>query len=497
MFTEENLLHIILTLTLAILQAGTILHILVSKHSNPAQASFWLVLVSLLPGAGLIFYLLFGITRFEHVRTLISSLRSQLINGNDPQLSRLAQLNRALEKFQLSEERSRLKRMIMLDRLFPENPALEGNSPELLQDGVAVYPRMLADIKNARKCIRMQSFILNSDEVGQAFMDALSERAAAGVDVKVLFDSVGSCKSYFSWYFRKLLRRRKDNFSFQPFSRVNILAPWKFQLRNHRKLLLVDGRIAYIGGVNISAENERLKRVPPSRYIHDLHCRITGPAVAYFNLSFWTDYFYTNRRKVSKITLCSGDTELPLRTGNTAVRVIPGGPGNEREGTRKLFFAAAALAEKELWILTPYFVPGKDYVDALCMASARGVDVRIVVPLKNNHFWVDCAARNFYDQLIDAGVTIYEKLGYFSHSKALLVDSEWGFMGSSNCDSRSFYLNFELDFCFEGGTFTADMVRQFHEEFAGARKLTAFRQAHTPRWRRMINSIAGLFTPVL
>lgn len=484
------------TAVLLLIQFFAILHILVSKRENPPQAAFWIVLTVLLPGLGVAAYLLFGITFFEHASNVIAKVRKELSGGDSDKFKNLASVVRCLRKFQLSGEKSSQSRALMLDRLFPEYPAVGGNELELLQDGVMTYPRMLADIRQAQKSIRLQSYILNSDEVGTAFMEALSERAAAGVDVKVMFDSVGSAKSYLSQYFRKELRNRQQNFKIRPFSPVNLLAPWKFQLRNHRKLLVVDGRVAYVGGVNISAENERLKRLPPSRYIHDLHCRITGPAVTQFTISFLTDYLYTSSRRRQNI-ICDGDCTLPECAGNHSVRVIPGGPGNSREASRKLFFAAAALAQKELWILTPYFVPGRDYVDALCMAAARGVDVRLVVPARSNHFLVDCAARNFYERLYEAGVTVYEKLGYFSHSKALLVDSEWGFMGSSNCDSRSFHLNFELDFVFEGEPFTGSMVQQFREEFAGARKLTSYRLRAVPPLRKLLNSAAALFTPVM
>lgn len=477
-------------------QISAILHILASKHENPPQAAFWLLLITLLPGAGLLCYIFFGITRFEYVHNVILEIRSKLNMPHSAPLS-FAEVQRKLQDFQLKGECSQQPHHLMLDRLFPEYPALEGNHLEVLQDGVAVYPRMLEDIKQAQKCIRLQSYILNSDAVGKAFMEALTERAAAGVDVKILFDSLGSFKSYFSQYFRKELRQQRKNFRIRAFSQVNLLAPWRFQMRNHRKLLVVDGKIAYVGGINISEENERLKRVPPSRYIHDLHCRITGPAVTQLTFSFLADYLYTARNERNQSVAVPGDYTLPERTGEAIVRVLPGGPGNLREGTRKLFFAAAALAKNELWILTPYFVPGRDYVDALCMAAARGVDVRIVVPAKNNHFYVDCAAQNFYSKLHDSGVTIYEKLGYFSHTKALLVDSQWGFMGSSNCDSRSFYLNFELDIAFEKSRFADDIKQQFCEEFAGARKLTAYRLHHVPKIRKLINSIAALFTPIL
>ena len=483
---------------LSAVQLIFVLHILVSKHENPPQAAFWLLWVTLLPGAGLICYIFFGITRIEHVHNRILKARGRLFDGVAPEARQLAELQRSLKDFQITNEDARSERMLLFDRLFPDHPALEGNNIELFQDGVAVYPQMLEDIRSARKSIRLQSYILNSDEVGRAFMDALTERAAAGVDVKVLFDSVGSFKSYFSQYFRKELRSQNNNFRMRAFSAVNLFAPWKFQLRNHRKLLVIDGSTAYVGGVNISAENEHLQHLKPSRYIHDLHCRITGPAAAQFTMSFLTDYFYTLRRSSKqKNIISSGDCTPQRRCGEAVVRVIPGGPGNIKSATGKMFFAAAALAQKELWIITPYFVPGHEYVDALCMASARGVDVRIVVPAKNNHFYVDLAAQNFYRRLHDAGVTIYEKLGYFSHAKAVLVDSEWGFMGSSNCDSRSFHLNFELDFIYEKSRFTDDMRQQFWEEFAGARKLTTYRLQQFSRMRKLINSIAALFTPIL
>ncbi|MBO5924314.1 MAG: cardiolipin synthase [Lentisphaeria bacterium] len=486
----------LLPAVIVLVQFTAILHILISKHENPAQAAFWLLGVTLLPGAGLLCYIFFGITRLEYVHNIISEIRSKLNipQGNDPSF---AAMQRALQDFQLQSADSREPHNLMLDRLFPEYPALTGNHLEILQDGVAVYPRMLEDIKHARKCIRLQSYILNSDAVGKAFMEALAERAAAGVDVKIMFDSLGSFKSYFSQYFRKELRKQRGNFRIKAFSQANLLAPWRFQMRNHRKLLVVDGKIAYTGGINISEENERLKRVPSSRYIHDLHCRITGPAVAQLTLSFLSDYLYTTRNERQQTVAVPGDCTMPERSGSAIVRVLPGGPGNLREGTRKLFFAAAALAQKELWILTPYFVPGKDYVEALCMAAARGVDVRLVVPAKNNHFYVDCAAQNFYSKLHAAGVKIYEKLGYFSHTKALLVDGEWGFMGSSNCDSRSFYLNFELDIVFEKSSFVDDIKQQFCDEIRGARKLTAYRLRHVPEIRKLINSIAALFTPIL
>lgn len=267
-------------------------------------------------------------------------------------------------------------------------------------------------------------------------------------------------------------------------------------MRNHRKLLIVDGRIAYSGGINISVENTRPATLPPSRYIHDLHCRITGPVVALFTSSFFRDWSYTTGKNLSEV-VSPDDYPSPEPCGNDVVRVLAGGPGDTYQGTRQFFFAAVALARRSLTIITPYLVPGSAFIDALCLAAARGVEVKIIVPQHNNHFYVDMAARNFYPVLLRRGVRIFEKTGIFSHTKALLVDREWGIMGSSNCDSRSFRLNFELDFCFEGGDFVGAMEEQIEVELSQSVELSLRDVGKYPFYQRFISGCCALLSPIL
>lgn len=375
-----------------LLHIGISLHILLTKREQPNEALFWLLLVALFPVGGIVCYLLFGIVRLEHAQKKVLELQTRMKKDPGKYFGpELAALQDALKKFAPPAEVADNPHNRTLDRLFPDYPALDGNSLEMLRDGVTAYPRMLEDIAGARHCIRMQSYILMSDEVGRAFMSALEERARAGVDVKVIFDSLGSLKSYFSHYFRRLLLRKQANFKIRSFSPFHLVTPWHFQLRNHRKLLLIDGRIAYSGGINISDGNEHLTRVPASRHIHDLHARIEGPAVAEFAKSFFIDWSYTTRRKWID-GVGPWDFPLPERRGPAVVRVLSSGPGGNYEGTRRLFFAAAMAAKKSLWIMTPYFVPGAEYIDLLCLTAARGVDVRIIVPADNDHFFVSWAA---------------------------------------------------------------------------------------------------------
>ncbi len=480
-----------------LLHLAVILYILYSKAENPIDALFWLLVVTLIPVGGMVVFCFFGITRVRHTDLKIRRVQSKLQNQRERILgSEISRLERALNDCKPAPEIAARDHNRTLDRLFPQSTLLDGNSLELLRDGIQVYPRMLEDIAAARKSIRLESFIFMGDDIGVRILEALEKKAAEGVDVKILYDSFGSCKAYFSQFFRRAVFARRKNFQIRAFSPINLLAPWRFQMRNHRKILVIDGRIAYSGGINISEENEHLDRVPPSRYIHDLHCRITGPAVSQFQLAFFYDWAYTTRRKLGEIAV-PGDFPLPKQTGSCVVRVLESTPGSRNPGTRNLFFAAAALARESLTIMTPYLVPGPEYIQALCMAAARGVKVQIIVPSNNNHAFVDLAAQSQYRRLLESGVRIFEKKGFFSHTKALLVDCEWGFMGSSNCDSRSFQLNFELDFCFEGGLITGSMCEQIQKELAESEEISLYRIESKTLLRRMLENICALASPIL
>lgn len=480
-----------------LLHVAILIYICWTKSDEPSEATFWLLVVAMIPVGGIVLFFFFGITRIERADFRIRSIRSTIDDARGRLWGEeLARVERALPGFAPPSEMSSQVRNQTLDRIFPHSLLLDGNHVELLRDGSSVYPRMLEDIRAAKHSIRLQSFIFMSDEVGIKILDALEQKAREGVDVKVLFDSFGSFKSYFSRFFRRCLFSRIEHFKVQAFSPLNLLAPWKFQLRNHRKLLVIDGHIAYSGGINISAENERARHISPNRYIHDLHCRITGPAVSQFALSFFRDWSYTTRRNLEE-SVVPGDFVMPQRVGGTSLRVVGSGPGDYYQGTRHLFFAAAALAKNSLTIMTPYLVPGPSYIEALCMAAARGVEVKIIVPQHNNHFYVDMAARNFYPALLRSGVRIFEKTGVFSHTKALLVDNEWGFMGSSNCDSRSFRLNFELDFCFARGDFMESMREQVQTELGQSIELSLYQVEKHPFYDRLLSNCCALLTPIL
>jgi cardiolipin synthase len=278
--------------------------------------------------------------------------------------------------------------------------------------------------------------------------------------------------------------------------RINLLAPWRIQLRNHRKLLVVDGRIGFIGGINISSENVRRHTSLREEYIHDLHCKVLGPAVGELQLSFMRDWSFAAKMPPSEIFTGEYFPSID-ECGNSIMRVVYTGPGQNPSASEKVFFTAASTAKKYIWIMTPYFVPDKPFIRAVKMAEARGVDVRVIVPKNNNHWYVDYACKSLYRTLLESGVRIFEKTGTFSHVKAMIVDGEWGQMGSSNCDVRSFKLNFELDFAVYCGEFMRDLHAQFEEELEESEEVFLSSVLRKKKHVELVENLCSLLTPVL
>lgn len=477
-------------------QLAACAHILLAKHEEPTSALLWLVLVTLLPVFGICCYLLFGINRIKAVSLNVRTIRERVERSKEKYLG--ASVDNYLEcfkEFQLSDEAAERQPDRTLDRLLPGCVALTGNRIELLKDGVMAYPRMLEDIANARQSIRLQSFIIMNDPVGKEIFDALAAKAKQGVDVKVLYDGLGSCKAFFSSFFLLYSRKRIPNLKIHAFSPLSILAPWRIQLRNHRKLLVIDGKTAFVGGINIAQENARFKKVPRRKYIHDLHVRIAGPAVAALHFSFLKDWVYATRRDFFDISSIE-DFPPPQKQGDAAVRVVDSGPG-VRNGSQNVFFAASALAQKSIRIITPYFVPDPAFIKALAITAARGVEVKIIVPRNNNHVLVALATQSLYRTLLSQGVRVYEKRGLFSHVKAMLVDDQWCFMGSSNCDVRSFRLNYELDFCAEKSDFIEILRRQFRAELSGSQEIFLKDVANKKLSLQLVENLCALLAPIL
>ena len=486
---------LILVITFLALDIVAIIHIVKNKHDQPASAILWIFLVIELHIIGILLYLVLGINRLKTKRSVKIKEAHNSIHAMRNSHGSLARYLEEVRQFHYSDnEKESNKYLSVLDRILPSTYPIYGNSLELLEDGTAAYPKMFEAIHNAKKHIHLQSYIIMNDETGIKLFNILEEKAKNGIKVKVLFDRMGSGKAYKASFFKQWARNI-PNLEIIPFSKVNLFAPYRIQLRNHRKLLIVDGKTAFIGGINISSENDR--RINKNKYIHDLHCKIQGPVIGEFQYTFLRDWCSVSKINPVKVFETNHYFPTPVQAGSSLVRINSSGPGQAYEASEKLFMTAVNTAMKSLWIVTPYFVPDKSFIDMLCMAAGRNVEIKIIIPQNNNHWYVRYATRSIYNTLLKANIRIFEKKGVFSHVKAMMVDSSWATMGSSNCDNRSFRLNYELDFVVQYGDFIRDLYDQILKEIEQSEEITIEKRNNRTGKEELLEDFCSLLTPIL
>ena len=421
------------------------LHVLRTKRDT-AAAIGWIGVVWLMPLCGGALYLMFGVNRVRR--------RARRVARRHRRDLRTAQRDTGTEA---EGEFRRLSRM--LDAL-TEYPLVSGNAVTCLQDGDNAYPAMLCAIAEARRSVVLCSYIFRRDEVGMAFVEALDEARARGVAVRVLVDGVGS--GYFHCGIQRALRQR--GIVCRRF--MHSFWPWRMpfiNLRNHRKILAVDGRIGFMGGLNIGAENRLRSR--PRHPVADMHFQLEGPIVAQLTEIFARDWFFACGEELES------EVFFPKHcapVGSTLLRAVPSGPDNDFEKIEYAMLQGITLARESVRIVTPYFLPDERLLTVLCLAALRGVTVDIIVPSRSNHRLIDYARDATLMPFCDAGCRIWLAAPPFNHAKLMVVDRQWCFVGSANVDARSLRLNFEINM----GIYSrelADSLAEFVDGLKGRR----------------------------
>lgn len=485
-----SMLHIVIFL-------GVAFHCLRTRRNAPS-AILWMFLAWSFPIIGAVCYLAFGINRIPTKGWLKDQADQEMRAKRDVCLADDAPPSVYWRGIQRAETpplgplfASNLN--AVMDALLADYPALDGNRVELLVDGDAAYPRMLEAIRGARHHIHLQSFIIHNDIAGREFMDALAEKARRGVPVRVLYDRLGSTYGVLSGFFRRY--RKVPNMHVVGWTQANpIKRLFQVNLRNHRKILVVDGRMAFCGGVNISAYN--LSSPDPLK-VHDYHFAIAGPVVQELQYSFLRDWHFMTDASADQLLIPEHFPPLDP-AGNALVRVVNSGPTTSELGVvADIFFSAIASARTHLLILTPYFVPGDEIMQALRSAALRGVRIQLVVPLKNNHPVAGLAGRALYDDLLKVGVEIYERRPPFIHAKALIMDNAMALVGTANFDCRSLRLSYETNLA----VFEAEFIQELGQSIAG--EIEESDRLERGAWRqrplsyRMVENFCNLMTPIL
>ncbi len=425
-----NWIIVILILALDFLAAG---HALLYKR-DPRAAWAWIIICIMLPTVGPILYFLLGINR---VRTKAKRLKwywPPLDTDLADKKLRSRRQQKAVYDFEISPD---FHQLAHLSKALSNRLLLAQNKVETLFNGEQAYPEMLQTIRRAEKSVLLATYIFDSDQTGQSFVQALAEARARGLDVRVMVDGIGE------FYSRPRIGHllQKEDVPFTRFLPLKLYPPSPFiNLRNHRKLLIVDGETGFTGGMNIG-DRHLVQTLQNPKRKQDIHFKFQGPVVNQLEEVFLEDWSF-----------CTGDFSKPQRSlpepaqQNTAIcRTITVGPNQDLDKLRMLLTGVVSQAKSKISIMTPYFLPSRELTGALQTAALKGVEVNIVLPQENNLPFVHYATQNMLWELLQWGVRVFYQPPPFNHSKLFLADESYALVGSANLDPRSLRLNFELE----------------------------------------------------
>jgi cardiolipin synthase A/B len=453
------------------------------ENRHPTQTITWLVVLGSFPLVGFFFYLLFGRNyrkeKMYRKKYFLDKQAFLTVEGeNDP---------RSEEKLSLMGEHQ--ARLFSLAQKLGNSPISFDTSTKVLTNGEETFHHILEQINRARHHIHIEYYIVRDDGIGQEIKNLLIEKAAQGVEVRFLYDAVGSWKLS-KKYINDLKNAGIETVCFGP-----VKLPFlnnKFNFRNHRKIIVIDGMIGFVGGLNIG--DEYLGRNQTYGFWRDTHLMLRGEAVRSLQLIFLQDWYYMTNHSFLTAEYLSPQID---DTNHGGVQLIAGGPDNEWSVIKNIFFSMITSAKKSVWIASPYFIPDEDIFSAIKVAALSGIDVRLLVPNRPDKRIVFHASRSYFPELLEAGVKVYEYERGFMHSKIVIVDHELASIGTSNMDMRSFHLNFEVNAFLFRTKSTQKLVAEYINdlEYAEELELDSFRKRHIGL--RLIESTARLLSPLL
>ncbi len=475
----------VLTTVAGYLIAFALIGRIVDERKEAGATLAWILTIVFLPYLGALLYLLIGRNRFRRrTRRRTNSLDQLRSEGDRPPHQEQDCAALAADS-SLSGDIERVALRVT------GSPVLSGNSSQVFVDTDVAYDRMQEAILAARHHVHLASYIFRPDEAGRRFRDLLVIKAGEGVEVRLLVDDVGSQGLDDSF----VLELENAGGKFARFMPVMPFRPtWRPNLRNHRKILVVDGRVGFCGGLNIGTEYQgRKKKFAPWR---DTHMRIEGPAVWRLQEIFCEDWhFAADENLLSREYYHDFPADGCL--GEEMVQVVDSGPDKRYETIRAVLFSAINAARKNVYITTPYFIPGDAMLLALKTACWRGVDVRILLPGKSDLWLVKWAGRSYYRELLEAGIRLYEHRPGILHAKTMVIDGNWATIGSANLDIRSFRLNFEVNVLVSGRAFAARMDEIFESDLEHAHEITTQQMRDESHLRRFAESVCRVLSPVL
>ena len=473
--TSGSLFTLILEALFLIVWVGTII-VVITENRNPVKTLAWVMVLVFLPVIGFILYIFFGM---DMRRTRIIGKRS---------LSKLAQkplLNFA--DYAVSTPPAPYEKLVNMMKRASFSYLLGDNKVQVFVDFPMMLQDMLRSIASAKHHIHVQFYIFMDDAVGRFLRDVLIDKARQGVKVRLLYDDVGSWKAK-NRFFREM---KEAGIEVYPFGEVKFAAlSQRVNYRNHRKVVIVDGEVGYIGGMNVA---ERYYKGVSWGQWRDTHLRIDGMAVNALQMSFFVDWYYATRELVSNAVYFPKVS----RQGNTDMQIVTSYPMGEWKSIMQGLLQVISQSRRYLYIQTPYFLPTEPILMALRNAALAGVDVRLMVPRRGDSLLADLASHSYYKEAMTAGIKIYQYEAGYLHSKVVLADDNFVTVGSTNIDFRSFEHNFEINAFIYDPEVVREMKRIFMYDLEHSKRVVASEWKKRPLWNRFWESLVRLLSPLL
>jgi cardiolipin synthase len=461
--------------------------VLLTRRRDPSTTLAWILFIVVAPVVGACIYVVFGRTRIR--RTVKRSGRAE------------TRLRRVLSRYDVFDRlvgrgsatmSARTKAQVHLGNALASTPASAGNKIQVLTDAAMTYRDMVQAIEQAEHHIHVEFYIFQPDAVGRALRDQFVRKAASGVEVRVICDAVGS-SALPSGFWKPLVAAGGNAAYFSPLTklRARLQRRDRFDFRDHRKIVVIDGKIGYTGGINVGREYLGLD--PSIGRWRDTHLRIDGPAVLSLQYAFSRSWLMTTGETLDDERYFP---DCPV-CGDSAVQIVDSGPDRNWPTMELYYTQIIAMARERVWITNPYFIPSQAIESVLYAAALRGVDVRLLLPKKSDSRLVTLASRSYYSELLHAGTRIFEYKHGFVHAKTMVVDDWVATIGSANMDLRSFNLNFELNAFVFGSEVCRTVAENFQVDLMTATEVTLQAERRIPIHRRLLCASARLLSPLL
>lgn len=456
---------------------------------SSSKSLAYLLLAIFVPVGGMIFYLIFGINyrkRIIYSKKLITDeirlreLKEKIISYTEENLN--------LKDYVISESKG-LVNLLLQDTL---SPLTTGNSVTLLINGEEKFPEVIKALKSARNHIHVEYYIYEDDMIGNIIKDILIVKAREGVKVRVIYDDFGSRSIR-----KKLVKElREGGVEAYPFNRVRLLLfANRINYRNHRKIIIIDGKTGFTGGINISDRYINDKNCKGKYFWRDTHLRIDGPGIFILQHIFLCDWNFCSKQKIEPE---SAYFNAILHTGKKVnVQIAASGPDSPNSTIMLSLLKAITMAKEEILLTTPYFIPGGTIIDAIKMAALGGVKVKLLVPGISDSVIVNAAAKSYYGELLRTGVEIFLYRRGFVHAKTMVIDDSISVVGTANMNHRSFNLDFEVNAIVYSVEFAELLQKTFNNDIADAEKIKYDSWRFRPYYTKLAERTARLLSPFL